>query len=141
MVMLAEHYDFVIGGDPDRDTIDLAILDAVTGAVLGQISDQADGAGYQRVLSWAARAADGRRVWALEGTGSFAAGLVAVLAEAGEDVVEIQNKKRSGAPRATGLTPSMRRGRRSPKPIRPLLVSAVSVKRSGRYSRLDKGFW
>jgi len=95
MVMLAEHYDFVIGGDPDRDTIDLAVLDAVTGAVLGQISDQADGAGYQRLLSWAARAADGRRVWALEGTGSFAAGLVAVLAEAGEDVVEIQNKKRS----------------------------------------------
>jgi hypothetical protein len=31
MVMLAEHYDFIIGGDPDRDTIDLAILDAVTG--------------------------------------------------------------------------------------------------------------
>ena len=31
MVMLAEHYDFVIGGDPDRDTIDLAILDAGTG--------------------------------------------------------------------------------------------------------------
>ncbi len=24
MVMLAEHYDYVIGGDPDRDTIDLA---------------------------------------------------------------------------------------------------------------------
>ncbi|HEY6688671.1 MAG TPA: hypothetical protein VI094_20975 [Propionibacteriaceae bacterium] len=43
MVMLAEHYDFVIGGDPDRDTIDLAVLDAVTGAVLGQTSDQADG--------------------------------------------------------------------------------------------------
>jgi hypothetical protein len=59
MVMLAEHYDFVIGGDPDRDTIDLAVLDAVAGAVLGQISDQADGAGYQR-LSWAARA----RGWA-----------------------------------------------------------------------------
>ena len=31
MVMLAEHYDFVIGGDPDRDTIDLAILEAGTG--------------------------------------------------------------------------------------------------------------
>jgi transposase len=31
----------------------------------------------------------------LEGTGSFAAGLVTVLAEAGEDVVEIQNNKRS----------------------------------------------
>ena len=27
MVMLAEDYDFVIGGDPDRDTVDLAVLD------------------------------------------------------------------------------------------------------------------
>ena len=25
MVMLADHYDYVIGGDPDRDTIDLAV--------------------------------------------------------------------------------------------------------------------
>jgi transposase len=40
------------------------------------------------------RCAPGRRVWALEGSGSFA-GLVTVLAEAGEDVVEIQNNKRS----------------------------------------------
>ena len=36
MVMLAEHYDFVIGGDPDRDTIDLAILEAGTGRVRDQ---------------------------------------------------------------------------------------------------------
>src|SRR5688500_13166441 len=36
MVMLAEHYDFVIGGDLDRDTIDLAILEAGTGRVRGQ---------------------------------------------------------------------------------------------------------
>jgi len=27
MVMLAENYQYVIGGDPDRDTIDLAVLD------------------------------------------------------------------------------------------------------------------
>ena len=40
MVMLAEHYDFIIGGDPDRDTIDLAILDAVTGRVHAQCSDR-----------------------------------------------------------------------------------------------------
>jgi transposase len=85
MVMLAEHYDFVIGGDPDRDTIDLAILDAVTGRVHNQYSDAADGPAYRRMLAWAVRCAPGRRVWALEGTGSFAAGLVTVLAEAGED--------------------------------------------------------
>ena len=94
MVMLAEHYDFVIGGDPDRDTIDLAVVDAVTGRVHAQCSDSADGPAYRRMLAWATRVAPGRRVWALEGTGSFAAGLVAVLAEVGEDVVEIQNKKR-----------------------------------------------
>lgn len=95
MVMLAEHYDFIIGGDPDRDTIDLAILDAVTGRVHTQYSDAADGPAYRRMLAWAVRCAPGRRVWALEGTGSFAAALVTVLAEAGEDVVEIQNNKRS----------------------------------------------
>jgi transposase len=94
MVMLAEQYDFVIGGDPDRDTIDLAVVDAATGRVHAQTSDRADGPAYSRLLAWAEGYAPGRRVWALEGTGSFAAGLVTVLAEAGEDVVEIQNKKR-----------------------------------------------
>jgi transposase len=60
-----------------------------------QYSDAADGPAYRRMLAWAVRCAPGRRVWALEGTGSFAAGLVIVLAEAGEDIVEIQNNKRS----------------------------------------------
>lgn len=95
MAMLAEHYDFVIGGDPDRDTIDLAVLDTATGAVRGHIVDSSDSAGYARLLAWARQHAAGRRVWALEGTGSFAAGLVTVLAEAGEDVVEITGTKRS----------------------------------------------
>jgi transposase len=95
MVMLAEHYDFVIGGDPDRDTIDLAILDAGTGKVRGHIAERADGPGYARRLTWGRQHAPGRRVWALEGTGSFAAGLVTVLAEAGEDVVEVTGTKRS----------------------------------------------
>ena len=31
MVMLAEHYDYIIGGDPDRDTVDLAVVDTATG--------------------------------------------------------------------------------------------------------------
>ena len=95
MVMLAEHYDFVIGGDPDRDTIDLAILDAVTGRVRGQTVDRTDGPAYSRLLAWARQHAPGRRVWALEGTSSFAAGFVTMLAEAGEDIVEIPGQKRS----------------------------------------------
>jgi transposase len=93
--MLAEQYEYVIGGDPDRDTIDLAVLDTATGVVRGHRIDDADGPGYARLLSWAREEAPGRRVWALEGTGSFAAGLAAMLAEAGEDVVEVSGGKRT----------------------------------------------
>lgn len=52
MVMLAEDYDFVIGGDPDRDSIDLAVVDTATGGVRGHITDFTDSAGYQRLLAW-----------------------------------------------------------------------------------------
>lgn len=95
MVMLADHYDYVIGGDPDRDTVDLAVIDTATGAVRAQVAERADGAGYQRLLDWGRVHAPGRRVWALEGTASFAAGLVACLAEAGEDVIEVSGVKRA----------------------------------------------
>jgi len=95
MVMLAEIYDYVIGGDPDRDSIDLAVIDTATGGVLAHVVDSADASGYDRLLTWAGANAPDRRVWALEGTGSFAAGLATVLAEAGEDVIEVGGAKRS----------------------------------------------
>jgi len=95
MTMLAENYEYVIGGDPDRDTIDLAVLDTATGATRAHIEASADGAGYQQMLDWARNHAPGRRVWALEGTGSFAAGLAEALAQAGEDVVEVGALKRA----------------------------------------------
>ena len=93
--MLAEDYDFVIGGDPDRDTIDLAVLDTGTGQVRAHVADSADGAGYRRMLDWADEHAPARRIWALEGTGSFAAGLVVFLLNAGEKVVEVGALKRA----------------------------------------------
>ena len=80
MTMLSDNYEYVIGGDPDRDTIDLAVLDTATGATRAHIEASADGAGYVRMLDWANDHAPGRRVWALEGTGSFAAGLAETLA-------------------------------------------------------------
>jgi transposase len=95
MVMLAEQYRYVIGGDPDRDTIDLAVLDTATGGVRAHLADSADAAGYRRMVSWAQQHAPAERVWALEGTGSFAAGLAMFLAEAGEPVVEIGGVKRA----------------------------------------------
>ena len=95
MVMLAEQYDYVIGGDPDRDTIDLAVLDTATGGARAHLADSADAAGYSRMLAWAEQHAPAQRVWALEGTGSFAAGLAMFLAEAGEEAVEIGGLKRA----------------------------------------------
>jgi transposase len=95
MVMLAENYEYVIGGDPDRDTIDLAVLDTATGRVRAHLIGAADGAGYRRMLAWAGENAPGRRVWALEGTGSFAAGLFVCLVDAGETVVEVGALKRA----------------------------------------------
>ena len=92
---LAQNYDYVVGGDPDRDTIDLAVVDTATGGVRAHIADSADGPGYQRLLTWARQQAPGRRLWALEGTGSFAAGLVAALADAGEEVAEVPGGKRT----------------------------------------------
>jgi hypothetical protein len=131
MVMIAEQYDYVIGGDPDRDTVDLAVLETGTGRVGAQLADAADGAGYHRMLTWAGENAPGRRIWALEGTGSFAAGLVVFLLAAGESVVEVGALKRArgakndridavraarqalardeqGAPRAGGLREALR---------------------------------
>jgi len=131
MVMLADEYDFVIGGDPDRDTVDLAVLDTGAGPVRAHLADTADGAGYRRMLAWADEHSPGRRIWALEGTGSFAAGLVVFLLDAGETVVEVGALKRArgaksdridairaarqalsrdeqGAPRAGGLREALR---------------------------------
>ena len=131
MAMLAEEYDFVIGGDPDRDTIDLAVIDTATGALAAHIADTADGPGYARLLIWGQQHAPGRRLWALEGTGSFASGLVCLLTEAGEEVVEVTGtrrprgaksdridavmaartalaRERQGVPRARGLREALR---------------------------------
>ncbi len=59
MAMLAEHYDFVIGGDPDRDTVDLAVLDTTAGRLHAHLSDVADGAGSSG-SSWTSRASSSR---------------------------------------------------------------------------------
>ncbi len=48
--MLADEYEYVIGGDPDRDTIDLAVVDAATGAVVAHLEAPATGAGYSRMV-------------------------------------------------------------------------------------------
>ncbi len=93
MTMLTGQVDYVIGVDTHRDTNTAAILTAA-GEVLGQLQCSTDALGYRRVLAFADKHASGRRVWAIEGTGSFGAGLTTFLLEHAEWVVEIDRPAR-----------------------------------------------
>jgi transposase len=91
--MLAEQIDFVVGVDTHKHTHTAAIV-TPTGRVVAQLTLAADGVGYAHLLHFARERAAGRRVWAIEGTGSFGAGLTTHLLEHAEWVVEIDRPKR-----------------------------------------------
>jgi transposase len=92
--MLADEADFIIGVDTHRDTNTAAVVDAKTGAALGDMQCATDALGYKRVLAFANRYSSTRRVWAIEGTGSYGSGLTTFLLERGEGVVEIDRPAR-----------------------------------------------
>ena len=92
--MLADQADNVIGVDTHRDSHSAAVLECRTGTLQGQIQASTNATGYRRLLSFAEKLAPGRRVWAIEGTGSFGAGLATFLAERGERIIEVDRPKR-----------------------------------------------
>jgi transposase len=94
--MLADQVDFAIGVDSHRDAHALGLIAVPTGRILLEREVSADAAGYTRALALANEHAPGRRVWAIEGTGSYGAGLARFLVAAGERVVEIGRPKREG---------------------------------------------
>jgi transposase len=97
--MLADQLDYVIGVDPHRDTHALAIVDVRTGGVVFEASVAANSSGYARALKLAREYAPGRRAFAIEGTGSFGAGLSRFLSGEGERVLEVgrlRRERRSG---------------------------------------------
>jgi transposase len=93
MGMLAGQVDHVIGVDTHRDSHTAAVLDTM-GTVLADMTVPADAFGYKRVLAFGRTHARSRRAWAIEGTGSYGAGLTAHLLEQGEWVVEIDRPAR-----------------------------------------------
>src|SRR5207302_7102480 len=93
--MVADEVDYVVGVDTHRDEHMLAAVTAPTGAVVAGEAVRADARGYRAALRFAARYADGRRVWAVEGSGSYGAGLARYLAERGETVLEASRTPRS----------------------------------------------
>jgi transposase len=93
--MLADELDYVLGVDTHRDEHVLAVVAAPAGALIVGASAAANGRGYRELLRVAARHAPGRRAWAIEGSGSYGAGLARYLAERGEAVLEVSRTPRT----------------------------------------------
>jgi transposase len=93
--MLADEVDYVIGVDTHLDEHVLAMVAASSGAVVAYGSVDASGRGYAAAFRFAEEEANGARVWAIEGTGSYGAGLARYLAGRGETVLEISRTPRA----------------------------------------------
>ena len=93
MHMLAELVELVIGVDTHKDTHTAAVVRAVSGAVVDQVTVPATPAGYRQLLALAEQQ-PGQRVWAIEGTGGYGAGLTRFLHAHAEQVVELDRPKR-----------------------------------------------
>jgi transposase len=97
--MLADQLDYVVGVDPHRDSHALAVVHVVSGAVVFEANIAANSSGYAQALKLVDQHAAGRRAFAVEGTGSFGAGLTRFLTVRGERVLEVgrlRRERRSG---------------------------------------------
>jgi transposase len=92
--MLADQLDYIVGVDPHRDSHALAVVQIVSGAVVFESTIDATSAGYAQALKLVKEHAPGRRAFAVEGTGSFGAGLTRFLIGEGEWVLEVSRLRR-----------------------------------------------
>jgi len=92
--MLADQLDYVVGVDPHRDKHALAVVEVRTGVVVFEGTVSADSGGYSETLQYAGQHCRGRRAFAIEGTGSFGAGLTRFLVAEGEQVFEVSRLRR-----------------------------------------------
>jgi transposase len=86
--MLADELDYVVGVDTHLDEHVLAVVASPSGAVVAERSVRANKRGYASALRFALEAGGGAHVWAIEGTGSYGAGLARYLVGRGETVLE-----------------------------------------------------
>ncbi|MCI0142625.1 IS110 family transposase [Arthrobacter bambusae] len=95
MTIVAEKYTHVIGVDTHSRTHTYAVLAAATGQVIDTSTFPASQAGISRAISWMQRRTTiGEVLVAVEGTGSYGAGLTRALRAAGLPVCEARPPKR-----------------------------------------------
>jgi transposase len=93
MTILADRVDLVIGVDTHKHTNTAAVVRATTGGVLEDMTVAADLEGHEALFALA-EAHGGSQAWAIEGTGSYGAGLTCFLRERGEWVIELERPGR-----------------------------------------------
>jgi transposase len=132
--MLADQLDYVVGVDPHRDVHALAVAEVRTGGLVFEAAIAANTNGYRRALELTQRHAPGRRAFAIEGTGSFGAGLTRFLASNHEQVLEVGRLRRER--RSGGKTDALDAVRAARSVLaqdrRPSLAAAASEKRCAR---------
>jgi transposase len=100
--LLADLVELVIGVDTHKHTHTAAVVVAATGAMIQQVTVPAAPTGYRQLLKLAGQH-QGQRVWAIEATGGYGAGLTRFLHAHQEQVVELDRP--SGQLAATALSP------------------------------------
>jgi transposase len=90
---IRDEFDLVIGVDTHKQTHTAAVVGTATGAHHGTHTVVATPTGYRELLGLI-DGVEGRRVWAIEGCGSWGRGLYRWLDARGETVVEIERPKR-----------------------------------------------
>ena len=103
--MLADELDYVVGVDTHRDSHALAVVAVPSGVVLFETTVAADSDGYREAFRVASEHAPGRRVFAIEGTAAFGAGLSRFLLEREERVFEVGRLRRER--RSSGKTDAL----------------------------------
>lgn len=94
-MQLQEMVSHVIGVDTHRDTHTAGAVEAVTGAELAVVEVRTNRDGFDELVEFADQfTAPEDRAWAIEGTGSYGAGLAEFLSQRGELVIEIDRPTR-----------------------------------------------
>jgi transposase len=93
--MLAELVDHVVGVDPDRDWITLAVLDARSAGVVTEGRFPATRDGYDEAIAFVdSHSVDSERAWVIEGSAGYGRGLAVALERHGEWVIEFDRPTR-----------------------------------------------
>src|SRR5437660_10994759 len=97
--MLSGLLDYVVGVDPHRDAHARAVVHVISGAIVFEANIAANSEGYAHALELVEELGAARRAFAVEGAGSFGAGLTRFLTGRGERVLEVgrlRRERRSG---------------------------------------------